>query len=75
MRTLIPGFRTATLTARYSPGGFWESVRNARMYWDRSSSSIRFVTSPIFDALPIEKTSPPDSLAIALMAFRDLKSE
>ena len=37
------------------------------MYCERSSSSMRFVTSPIFAALPIEKTSPPDSAAISFV--------
>ena len=30
---------------------------------------MRLVTSPIFAALPIEKTSPPDSAAIAFVIF------
>jgi hypothetical protein len=58
VRTETPGRATATLTARYCPGGFCESVRKASTYCDRSSSSIRCVTSVIFDALPIAKTSP-----------------
>ena len=49
---VIPGFVTATATARYCPSGFWESVRNATMYCVRSSSSMRRVTSPILAALP-----------------------
>ena len=36
---------------RYSPSGFCESVRNATMYCERSSSSMRLVTSPILAAL------------------------
>ena len=40
-------------------------MANSLVYWERSSSSMRRVTSPILDALPIEKTSPPDSFAIS----------
>ena len=65
---------TLTATARYSPSGFWESVWKATTYWERSSSSMRLVTSPIFAALPRWNTSPPDSPAISLICLRMPKS-
>ena len=44
------------------------------MYCERSSSSMRLVTSPIFAALEMWKTSPPDSWAISLISLRMPKS-